>query len=92
EANALVISHLPRRYYCHFMGDLGRTAIYLNGRESFDARLVDWHLERNRPVYTDKETAAFMTDDPGTRNYAITPDPGIGGGLYRIRRRPDPAP
>jgi|GEM_PF-4174101 len=91
EANALVIAHLPRRYYCHFMGGEGRVAIYLNGRKSLDTRLVDWHLERNRPVYTDKETAAFMKDDRRAQGYAITADPRTGGGLYRIRRRPVPA-
>ncbi|MEE9289495.1 MAG: hypothetical protein V3U99_00625 [Alphaproteobacteria bacterium] len=92
EADALVISHLPRRYYCHFMGDKGRTAIYLNGRESFDARLVDWHLERNRPVYTDKETAAFIKDDRRAQGYVIAPDPRTGGGLYRVERALDGKP
>jgi len=92
EANALVISHLPRRYYCHFMGGEGRVAIYLNGRKSLDTRLVDWHLERNRPVYTDKDTAAFMKDDRRAQEYAITADPRTGGDLYRIERALDGKP
>jgi hypothetical protein len=86
EPDALVISHLPRRYYCHFMRAQGRTAIYLNGRESFDARLVDWHLERSRAVYTDKDTAEDMKDDRGAREYHITPDPRTGSELYRVKR------
>jgi hypothetical protein len=86
EPDALVISHLPRRYYCHFMRGPGRTAIYLNRRETFDARLVDWHLARERLVYTDKDTAEDMKDDKGARGYRISPDPRTQGNLYRISR------
>ena len=70
----------------------GRTAAYLSGRQSFDARLVDWHLERNRPVYTDKETAEFMKDDRRARRYIIAPDPRSDGDLYRVRLAGDATP
>ena len=74
------------------MGGEGRVAIYPNGRNSLDTRLVDWHLERNRSVYTDKETAAFMKDDRRAQKYAIAADPRTSGDLYRIERALDGKP
>ncbi|MDX1484460.1 MAG: hypothetical protein R3229_08265 [Alphaproteobacteria bacterium] len=84
EPDALVISHLPRRYYCHFMRAQGRTAIYLVGQDKFDADLVDWHHARKRPVYTDAQTVAFLKEDGRARGYEIMPASGSGGDLYRI--------
>lgn len=84
EANALVVSHLPRLYYCHFLRQGGSLAVYhLKGR-SLGRDLIGRALAASRPVYTDPDTAHRMEEDGIAQRYDFRPVPESGGTLIRI--------
>lgn len=91
EEDALVIAHLPRLYYCHFMKPRSLTAVFRTDKRRFvDGRLIERALDQGRAVYVDEHVREAIADQPALgQRYRVAAEPIAGEGLYRLARAGD---